>query len=387
MLLLALASPQLALWPWSTTALPSDGPEHSWRDGVGSRTRQHYRTWQRCVFQSIRSNPIDQFLFHLLGGRLLPSDVELSGARECDMWSHPGRARQCPCAAPTQMLGNGTFVEIGANDGLHMSNTWFFDNYLGWRGMCVEANMRVYRRLLTHRPRCLNVNALVGSFGGDEDPAAGAGAPRSLPFVSFYRAGGIEKVQSKRDWETGLSGVLSATSAKSVLRSVDAATAFAREKGVRVERAMLPVQRFDALFRKHGFETIDMLSVDVEGSEHAVLSTIDFGAVYIRYIVTERADANVTGLLRASGFRDGGVQFELGDAIFVNRREAHVPRVPAWLCARVRHLGGAQGGGLCRDRRAASKEGSGGQPLERPLSFDQLPSHVGAAEDARRAWR
>ena len=54
-----------------------------------------------------------------------------------------------------------TYVEIGANDGLHMSNSYFFERYLGWRGMCVEANPHTYRQLRRHRPRCVNVNALV----------------------------------------------------------------------------------------------------------------------------------------------------------------------------------------------------------------------------------
>jgi FkbM family methyltransferase len=35
---------------------------------------------------------------------------------------------------------DGFFVEIGAGDGIKISNTYFFEKNLGWHGICVDAN-------------------------------------------------------------------------------------------------------------------------------------------------------------------------------------------------------------------------------------------------------
>ena len=69
----------------------------------------------------------------------------------------------CPCGAPHHLLGrNRTIVEIGANDGLHMSFSYFFETFLGWSSLCVEANPQMFKRFKLNRPRCKKVNALVG---------------------------------------------------------------------------------------------------------------------------------------------------------------------------------------------------------------------------------
>ena len=276
------------------------------------------RFWPRCTFQSIRTTPIDRALFVLLGGRLLESTGSLDGTHHnCDVWSNPTRAWNCACSAPLRLLGaRMTFVEIGANDGLHMSNSYFFERYLGWRGMCVEANPHTYRQLQRHRPRCVNVNALVGPRT-DQLPRA-ARANNRLPFVAFYRPNATVKLDSARDWETGLSGVLSPHSEKEVLRSLKRAKRFARENELQLEHTLLPVETFDDLFRKHDVASIDVLTVDVEGFELPVLSSIDFERVHIRYVVTEMANPNVSTLLLRHGFRDLGLHFELGDRIFAN---------------------------------------------------------------------
>ena len=33
----------------------------------------------------------------------------------------------------------GYYVDIGANNGVHISNTYVLDHFQGWRGLCVDA--------------------------------------------------------------------------------------------------------------------------------------------------------------------------------------------------------------------------------------------------------
>ncbi len=204
------------------------------------------RSWPRCTFQALRNDPIDQFVFTLLGGRMNLQDTQKG---LCDMWAAPTASHHCPCTAPPELF-NGTFVEIGANDGLHMSNTWFFEKHLNWKGLCVEANPVVYRQLQQNRPACANVNALIGRTA--------PGAAQELPFLSLYRPDGkVKSGPSDREWETGLSGIEGPGGAHEVIRSLRNAEAFARPRGMRVERAMLPVVSFASLFEQHGIRQVD----------------------------------------------------------------------------------------------------------------------------------
>lgn len=46
----------------------------------------------------------------------------------------------------------------------------------------------------------------------------------------------------------------------------------------------VPTVRLDTLFKKHGINRIDYLSIDVEGGEYAVIKSIDFDKVDIHVI-------------------------------------------------------------------------------------------------------
>mmetsp|Transcript_15642 Transcript_15642/g.29500 ORF Transcript_15642/g.29500 Transcript_15642/m.29500 type:complete len:337 (+) Transcript_15642:51-1061(+) len=46
----------------------------------------------------------------------------------------------------------GTYVELGAFDGVRESNTRFFDECLGWDGLLIEGNPYMYEKLVGNRP-------------------------------------------------------------------------------------------------------------------------------------------------------------------------------------------------------------------------------------------
>ena len=77
---------------------------------------------------------------------------------------------------------NQTFVELGAYEDIHWSNSWFFEECLGWTGMLIEASPVVFPRLVhncpcSHRlnfaPSCEGMNASI-LFTNDARPGSGA---------------------------------------------------------------------------------------------------------------------------------------------------------------------------------------------------------------------
>jgi len=267
--------------------------------------------WHRCEFQGIGT--LDQVVFLLLGGRI----DRLGG--NCKLWN---TGPHCQCSAPVDLLGrNHTVVEIGANDGIHMSNSRFFEKFLGWRSLCIEANPHLFRLLQSNRPRCTNVNALIA----ERDDFADADA---VPYISFYQASTPDAIarghyadwhQNAR-WRTGVSGIESANASNHEIRSFARARAFAKKFDLQVERTLLQVQPFSILFRRHTIQSIDVLSVDVEGAEYSVLRSIDFAAVKIRMVVVERPSEATRGLLVSKGFLDLDLQSGLGDRFYHNSR-------------------------------------------------------------------
>ena len=60
---------------------------------------------------------------------------------------------------------NGFFLDVGAFDGVHISNTVFFERHLDWNGICIEGNPWVYQNLCQNR-NSLNINVAVTDYNG-----------------------------------------------------------------------------------------------------------------------------------------------------------------------------------------------------------------------------
>ena len=108
---------------------------------------------QECTFYSQRGNAADAAAFALLGGRL--------DAASCTF------ARNLRCQCDPSSIGRGTFLEIGARDGVGGSNSLFFERHAGWSGFCVEAKRQHFEKLMqilhfkTLRLLVFNVNLVM----------------------------------------------------------------------------------------------------------------------------------------------------------------------------------------------------------------------------------
>ncbi len=54
---------------------------------------------------------------------------------------------------------NGFFVDIGAYDGIAISNTKLLED-IGWDGICIEPHPKVYERLVKNRT-CKKINCAL----------------------------------------------------------------------------------------------------------------------------------------------------------------------------------------------------------------------------------
>ena len=72
----------------------------------------------------------------------------------------------CLLALFFEFKSHGFFVDVGAFDGIYLSNTYFFEQ-LGWTGICVEASPTYFNLCVRNRPRskCYNVACLDADRG------------------------------------------------------------------------------------------------------------------------------------------------------------------------------------------------------------------------------
>ena len=60
-------------------------------------------------------------------------------------------------------MRNGTFVEIGGNDGLSTTNTYHLERCLGWQGLLIEGHPENFNKMVRARPGALNLGTAVCS--------------------------------------------------------------------------------------------------------------------------------------------------------------------------------------------------------------------------------
>lgn len=199
----------------------------------------------------------------------------------------------------------GVFVELGALDGLHASNSYFFETCLGWRGMLIEGNPQSFAALVKNRPNATNLNMAICrsertvNFTATAKPVSGVVDKMSRPFLKHY-------------YHT---------------RS---------PPQIEVYCGTLAHQ-----FCIHGIDTIHFLSIDVEGGELDVVLSIDFSRVNIYVAVVESSQFNVQSPGRDQVqriFKEHGFEVRL-DA--VPRSDVYVntnwplPPIPIASCART----------------------------------------------------
>ena len=157
---------------------------------------------------------------------------------------------------------NGYFLDLGAHDGISISNTYLLERKYRWTGICVEANPDSFQQLKNNR-RAICVHACLDATEG---------------FVNF----------AKRDV---MGGIVSAdTDNKGVETKTD--------EVLRIKTRTLE----DVLTENKAPSEIDYLSIDIEGAEQRVLGGFNFKKYRFKCITIERPAEMLKAILKENGY-------------------------------------------------------------------------------------
>ena len=170
----------------------------------------------------------------------------------------------------------GVFVDVGAHDGVTFSNSCFFERDRNWTGLCVEPIPEVFQELDKNR-NCIKANYCIWEKDGPE---------------KFVRIKGYSEM---------LSGIYANYEDSHLDRIEKELKTFDGEKEI-IDVASIPLAK---LLKQHQINKVDFLSLDVEGSELAVLKSIDYNTCVFNIILFENNydDPTIGQFLVKKGFK------------------------------------------------------------------------------------
>jgi FkbM family methyltransferase len=170
---------------------------------------------------------------------------------------------------------NGVFVDIGASNGIDLSNSYFFEKELSWSGICVEPQEFFFKDLSKNR-NCVCIQGCVSDFNG---------VGRFMEIGGYGRmlSGLVDKYDKK--WINVVNNVIESSDSE--------------KNEINVNCHLL-----NDILIKYDIKKIDFCSIDVEGCELDILKTIDFKKFHFDVFTIENnySDINVRNFLRERGF-------------------------------------------------------------------------------------
>ncbi|NGX39667.1 MAG: hypothetical protein KR126chlam1_01000 [Chlamydiae bacterium] len=171
---------------------------------------------------------------------------------------------------------DGVFVDIGAHDGISLSNTYFFEKELGWTGVCIEPIPEVFARLEKNR----DVICVKGCISDKE---------------------GISLFHNFTGYPEMLSGLVDKFDPRHLQRAVSEMQQHnAAYSTIEVECFLL-----NNILDQYGINHIQFLSLDTEGGEFDILNSIDFSRVQIDVATVEDNynDTRFIPFMESKGFK------------------------------------------------------------------------------------
>jgi len=163
---------------------------------------------------------------------------------------------------------NGYFIDIGAYDGISLSNTFLLESKYRWNGICIEALPEEYIKLKRNRPHSICIQKAVFSKSDLEVEFS----------VADMYSGIVEYIDCHNEGKTD-------------------------------KRIIVSTIRLDDILTQYNApQFIEYLSIDTEGSELEVLKSIDFtkytfGIIHIEHNGIEPRRSNMKSLLLSKGYK------------------------------------------------------------------------------------
>ena len=145
---------------------------------------------------------------------------------------------------------NGVYIELGALDGVTLSNTKFFEDTLNWSGILIEPHPNNFKLLQANRPNNYLFNDLVSCHS---EPLKYRYFVNGLSFVS-----GVENTLSQPHFDNWFENNTE------WIKLLPQKTAYITPKTL------------TDIVKTTNLTHIDLLSLDVEGHEYEVLKSWDF---------------------------------------------------------------------------------------------------------------
>lgn len=153
-------------------------------------------------------------------------------------------------------IKNGYFVDIGAHDGVSLSNTKFFEE-IGWNGICIEPQPDVYNKLKENR-KCKTIRGVVSDLKNKK--------------LEFCKITGYSSM---------LSGIIDYYDERHKERILSEIQSY--ENNTK-EKIIVDNFNFNNLIEE---TNINFLTLDTEGGEDKIINSINFDKYKIDIILFE----------------------------------------------------------------------------------------------------
>lgn len=180
----------------------------------------------------------------------------------------------------------GFFMEIGAFDGYHLSNTFFLEQ-MGWHGLLVEPIQELCQLSVARRPRSRVVQAACSTRGASGTTTFTVA--QNVPVLSFLSADAAHVERCRREGANLVEVQVPVTSVNAILASLRAGEPGAGNP-----------------WRKNEGWCIDLVSIDTEGCELDVLDGFDLDRFRPRVLLIENdrpAGEALEPYLKGRGYR------------------------------------------------------------------------------------
>lgn len=155
---------------------------------------------------------------------------------------------------------NGFFIEAGANDGINQSNTYYFEKYMGWKGILIEPIPELAEKCRKNRPKSIVENYALVPFNYKK---------KSIKIELLNLMSFVEGALHSKEEE--INHIKNACNIQNIQPS----------------SLEVPVITLTEILDKHNVKEIDFFSLDVEGFELSVLKGLNFIRYKPKYILIE----------------------------------------------------------------------------------------------------